>query len=144
MVSTDAGIACFDSKYHYRRWRPITAIRADGDAADASWSPLLTTPNHPEYPAQHGCATSSFVQAIAATLGTTNIGLTIYGAPVTGSVLGPRTYATPADIDSEIQNARVWGGPHYRNSVIKGQDLGHAVAAWTLERFFLPGDDEAA
>ncbi|HEX6348801.1 MAG TPA: vanadium-dependent haloperoxidase [Candidatus Dormibacteraeota bacterium] len=141
MVSTDAGIACFDSKYHYRFWRPITAIRADGEPADATWSPLLTTPNHPEYPAQHGCATSSFMQAIAATLGTNNFNLTIFGAPVTGTALVPRVYGTPQQVDHDIQIARVAGGLHYRNSVVQGQNLGHSVATWTLDRFFLPGDD---
>ena len=65
MVTTDAGMACFDSKYTYRFWRPITAIRnagIDGNpdtAADPNWSPLTTTPNHPEYPSQHGCSTSA-------------------------------------------------------------------------------------
>ncbi|MBV8999659.1 MAG: vanadium-dependent haloperoxidase, partial [Solirubrobacterales bacterium] len=27
LVMTDAGMACFDSKYTYQRWRPITAIQ---------------------------------------------------------------------------------------------------------------------
>ena len=62
MVSTDAGIACFDSKYHYLLWRPVTAIRADGNPADATWSPLVTTPNHPEYPSQHGCVTAALAE----------------------------------------------------------------------------------
>src|SRR5205807_1392412 len=64
LVGTDAGIACFDSKFQYRFWRPITAIRADGVTADASWSPLFATPNHPEYPSQHGCVTSALAQTI--------------------------------------------------------------------------------
>jgi hypothetical protein len=61
MVPTDAGRACFDSKYTYQFWRPITAIRnADIDGnlqtdPDTAWALLLTTPNHPEYPSQHGC-----------------------------------------------------------------------------------------
>ena len=53
----DALIACFEAKYRYAFWRPITAIRAgdtDGNAAttgDPAWTPLLLgTPNHPEYP----------------------------------------------------------------------------------------------
>src|SRR6478736_1325425 len=63
MVDTDAGIACWDSKYHYLFWRPVTAIQhADIDGnpattADPTWTPLLGTPNHPEYPAAHGCVT---------------------------------------------------------------------------------------
>ena len=64
VVYADGLIACFDAKYHYAFWRPITAIRAgdtDGNAAtvgDPAWSPLLpATPNHPEYPSAHSCIT---------------------------------------------------------------------------------------
>ena len=60
----DALIACFDAKYHYAFWRPITAIRAgdtDGNRrteGDPAWSPVLPgTPNHPEYPSAHSCIT---------------------------------------------------------------------------------------
>ena len=64
IVTTDAGIACFDSKFFYQFWRPITAIRnADKDGnpdttADPAWQALLGVPGHPEYPSQHGCFTA--------------------------------------------------------------------------------------
>jgi len=51
---SDALIACWDVKYRYVFWRPITAIRA---SADPLWEPLLNsltgTPAHPEYPSAH-------------------------------------------------------------------------------------------
>ena len=52
----DAVIACWDAKYHYVFWRPITAIplaALDGNALtadDPNWTPLIVTPAHPEYP----------------------------------------------------------------------------------------------
>ena len=56
--------ACFEAKYHYAFWRPITAIRAgdtDGNSrtvGDPAWTPLLpATPNHPDYPSAHSCVT---------------------------------------------------------------------------------------
>ena len=64
LIDSDALIACWDSKYHYLFWRPVMAIRnadIDGNAAtqaDPAWTPLLTTPNHPEYPAAHTCLTA--------------------------------------------------------------------------------------
>ena len=77
VVYADALIACFDAKYHYAFWRPITAIRAgdtDGNAAtvgDPAWSPLLPgTPNHPEYPSAHSCITPAGGRVIAEFLGT--------------------------------------------------------------------------
>jgi hypothetical protein len=141
MVSTDAGIACFDSKYHWLFWRPITAIRADGMAADASWSPPVATPNHPEYPSQHGCVTSALADVIATILGTTNFNLTVPGAQGGASTLTTtQTFASVGALDSQLVNARVWLGFHYRNSVVRGEDLGNSVAAWSMTRFFLPGD----
>jgi hypothetical protein len=56
---SDAATSVFDAKYAYVLWRPVTAIRnADLDdnprtTSDAGWTPFLTTPQHPEYPAAH-------------------------------------------------------------------------------------------
>jgi hypothetical protein len=149
MVSTDAGMACFDAKYTYLLWRPITAIRnADIDAnpattTDPTWTPLVTTPNHPEYPSQHGCVTSAFAQVLANALGTSHINATIPGAEGGATTLTTsQTFATVQDLDTQLVNARVWIGFHYRNSVIVGENLGTAVADWELQRYFLPTDDD--
>jgi hypothetical protein len=145
LVETDALIACFDSKYAYTFWRPVTAIRnagIDGNpatTADPSWTPLLTTPNHPEYPAAHGCATAALARVFAAALGTRRINVDIPGA--TGgatSLTTSRHYTTVADLEREIVNARVWAGLHYRGSVEVGVDLGRDIARWTLHRYFRP------
>ena len=73
----DALIACFDAKYTYTFWRPITAIRAgdtdgnDATVADPAWTTLLAgTPNHPEYPSAHSCITPAGGRVIARFLGT--------------------------------------------------------------------------
>jgi hypothetical protein len=149
MVSTDAGMACFDSKYTYRRWRPVTAIRnADldgnpGTSADPTWTPLVTTPNHPEYPSQHGCVTSALALVLANALGTTDIDTTIPGATGGGTTLTTtQTFATVGDLLTQLVNARVWIGFHYRSSVVAGENLGTAVANWELHRYFLPAGDQ--
>ncbi|SRR6266404_1936985 len=149
MVGTDAGMACFDSKYTYQLWRPITAIGgADTDGnpattADPTWSPLVATPNHPEYPSQHGCVTSALGLVLANALGTTNIDATIQGAENGANTLTTsRTYATVQDLDTQLVNARVWIGFHYRNSVLAGEALGTSVANWDLQRYFLPTDSD--
>ena len=112
----DALIACFDAKYHYAFWRPITAIRAgdtDGNKAtvgDPAWSPLLpATPNHPEYPSAHSCVTPAGGRVIADFLGTNEIDYTV--PSLTG--LGDRHFAVPKDLEEEVGNARIWGGIHY-------------------------------
>ena len=46
------------------------------------------------------------------------------------------------DLLSQLVNARVWIGFHFRNSVVTGETLGNSVASWELQRYFLPADDE--
>ncbi len=146
MVPSDAGMACFDSKYTYRFWRPITAIRnadIDGNAdttKDTAWSPLTTTPNHPEYPSQHGCVTSALTQVLAHAIGTTSINATVWGATATDPSPNAtsRAYTTVQALLDELVNARVWMGFHFRNSVIVGENLGTSVANWELQRNFQP------
>jgi hypothetical protein len=151
LVMTDAGMACFDSKYTHQFWRPITAIRnADLDGnpattADPTWSPLLPTPNHPEYPSQHGCVTSALAQVLATALGTDNINVAIPGAQGGLTTLTTsQTFATVNDLNTQLVNARVWIGFHYRNSVVVGEALGTHVADWALQRHFQRTDDDNA
>jgi hypothetical protein len=125
LVAADAAIACFDAKYHYSFWRPYTAIRGadtDGNPAttpDPVWTPLLPTPNHPEYPAAHTCVSAADAVVYADLLGTRNINLSLT-SPATGTT---HQYRTVEDLISEVINARVWGGIHYRNSGEVGEQL---------------------
>ncbi len=145
LVTADAGIGCFDSKYFYLAWRPITAIQhADLDGnpdttADPTWQPLVATPTHPEYPSAHGCLTAAFTDALAAALHTNHLNLTIPGATGGGTTLTTsRQYNNVQDIQNEIVDARVWIGFHFRNSVEQGEQLGNDVAKWDLDQAFQP------
>jgi hypothetical protein len=145
MTASDAGIACFDSKYHYLHWRPFTAIRnADLDGnpattADQTWMPLIPTPNHPEYPSAHGCVTSAVTRVIAEALGTSNIDITIMGAAGGATALTTsQHFDTVQQVQDQVVDARTWAGLHWRNSSVAGENLGNAVADWVLQRYFLP------
>jgi hypothetical protein len=143
MGAADAGIGCYDSKYHYLFWRPVTAIRADGIAADATWTPLLATPQHPEYPSAHGCLTSSVARSLVHILGTTNLNVTVPGGQGgSANLTTTQTFATEQALDADVVNARIWVGYHYRNSVHAGENLGQAVADWSARHFFQPSDEE--
>jgi PAP2 superfamily len=134
----DALIACFDAKYHYSFWRPVTAVRAgatDGNDAtigNAAWSPLLGTPNHPEYPSAHSCITPAGGTVIARFLGTDQIDFTI--PSLTG--LGDRHFDTVADLQAEVSDARIWGGIHIRTSVEDGARIARKTANFVLARHF--------
>jgi hypothetical protein len=145
IVATDAGIACYDSKFFYLAWRPITAIRnadADGNpetTADPTWQALLGVPGHPEYPSQHGCFTAGFSDALAAALDTKHVDVTMGGGQNGSSVLTTtQHFDTVGDIQKQVIDARVWLGFHFRNSVKQGVGVGNDVADWELERFFQP------
>ena len=125
----DAITACWDSKYRYIFWRPVTAIRAGaapGDP-DADWRPLLDsltgTPPHPEYPSAHSTYSGAAAFILAAAFGeNTAFSLTSEIRP------GTRSYASFSEAIAEIADARVFGGIHLRSSCARGNSLGRAVA----------------
>lgn len=140
VTSADAIIACFDSKYYYSFWRPITAIRAgdsdgnDATIADPFWTPLLPTPNHPEYPSAHGCFTASIATALADFFDTKKVTITLTSTVTNTS----RTFESTDDMIREIIDARVWAGIHYRTSVVHGAVIGRQVAHWVSKSYFRP------
>jgi membrane-associated phospholipid phosphatase len=100
MTSIDAGIACWDGKYAYWAIRPFQL--------DPDVKPLFPTPNHPSYPAAHGCLSTA-----------------------TATILGylfPRDAATLAALAEEAAESRIWAGIHYRSDIVAGAALGQSVA----------------
>ena len=139
VVYGDALIACFDAKYHYAAWRPITAVRAgdtdgnDATVGDPAWTPLLpVTPNHPEYPSAHACITPAGGRVIARFLGTGQIDFTV--PSLTG--LGDRHFDKVKDLEEDVNNGRIWGGIHYRSSVEDGSTIGRKVVDQVLAHHF--------
>ncbi len=134
----DALMACFEAKYSYAFWRPITAIRAgdtdgnDDTLVDTSWTPLLATPNHPEYPSAHSCITPAGGTVVARFLGSRDIDFTV--PSLTG--LGDRTYAHPWNLRQEVSNARVWGGIHFRSAVNVGARIAEQTVRAVLAHNF--------
>jgi hypothetical protein len=140
VAQADAAGTCFETKYFYDSWRPTSAIRfadTDGNAAttmDAAWTPVVPTPNHPEYPSAHMCTNASSIAAIKAHYGTDKISFN-FGSTVTGTV---RQYATPDDLLNEIILARIHGGMHFRTANVQGGVLGTNVAGWVIANHFKP------
>jgi len=141
MVNTailDSQIACWDAKFHYNFWRPVTAIRAgaiDGNPLtepDPTWIGLAVTPAHPEYPAAHGCWTSATARMLEHFNGTKRVRFAL-DSMVTGTT---HVFKKTDDLRAEIVNARVYGGMHYRNSVEVGATLGEQVADWVAANYF--------
>ena len=164
MVGADAQIAVMYAKYHYLFWRPVTAIDpgsvkpsgdgfgpspvgfSDGNSAtgeEAGWRPIAATPNHPEYPAAHGSITSALAEVFSQFLGTNQFNLSVHGfdpAGAANNLDAMRTFRTPAEIRTQLVDARVWAGFHYRFSGVEGVVLGRNVAKSALRSAFRPID----
>lgn len=142
----DAGIACWDSKYRYVFWRPITAIREgdlDGNAStdpDVAWVPWLDffpagTPPHPEYPSGHSTVSGAAAYILAAEFGdNTPFSVTSEVRP------GTRSFASFSAAVAEIADARVFGGIHFRISCVRGNSLGQSVAGYIASHAMQPLD----
>lgn len=140
LTAADAIITCWNSKYTYLRWRPVTAIRlADTDgnpstAADPLWEPLSVTGNHPEYTSGHACLTGAITRSLETFLGSPTIDLTM-DAKVTGTTV--HHFRTVDALRTEVENARIYGGDHFRGGGTDGTRTGDHVAKWALARHFL-------
>jgi hypothetical protein len=141
IAMTDALIAVIDSKYHYGFWRPETAIAtADADDnprtdPDSTFTPFITTPCHPSYPAGHG------VTAAAASL----VLERIYGVgPHAIDMSNPAVpdvrlqYTSVQEIADDIDDARIYGGIHFRFDQQAGARQGRHVASYILRHHFRP------
>ena len=142
-ASADAIITCWDSKYFYNFWRPVTAIRAgdtDGNPeteADSNWIGLVVTPNHPEYPAAHGCFSGASTNTLRFFFGTDSLNFEI-DSKVAGLTSPSRSYSKFSQALDEVLDARIYGGMHYRNSTLKGAKIGKQVSHYVTRHFFLP------
>jgi hypothetical protein len=138
VVHADAIGACFEAKYHYEAWRPSSAITlADDDGndatvGDASWTPVLPTPNHPEYPAAHSCTSGGLGETLRQFHGTRQVAYS-FDSMVTGTT---RRYATTDALNDESRIARVYGGMHFDFSTVAGVELGVHVAQWVAAHHF--------
>jgi hypothetical protein len=138
VTQADTGNACFESKYFYQAWRPSSAITLadtdgnDATTADPAWTPIVPTPNHPEYPAAHSCVSTAMAELLRSYYGTPNVTFD-FTSTVTGTT---HHYTTTTALIDEVQIARIAGGMHFRFSTVDGAALGRSVADWVLTHHF--------
>jgi hypothetical protein len=140
IAMADAGIACWDGKYTFAFWRPITAIPlADSDgnpetSADPTWTPLLPIPPHPEYPSAHSCFSGAAAAVLSNLLGeNTRFSMT------SDSLLGvKRSFGSFSAAMEEVKNARIFAGIHFRSACDDGQKIGIDVANHVLQNSLQP------
>ena len=138
--AADSAIACYNAKYHYGFWRPVTAIPMGGGnadlAADAGWLALGTTPNHPEYPAAHACLTGAVTQMITEYFQTPRVHFVVDSLQFTPA--HQHTFEDPNDLLEEVRWARIYAGFHFYSSVVDGGELGQKIARYVAWNYFKP------
>jgi hypothetical protein len=141
----DAGINCWDAKYIYNYWRPITAIQDSRastinpmNTSDPTWTPLWNTPNFPSYTSGH----STFSGAASTIL------TSIFG-PHTHFTIGSddmpgysRSFSSFAQAAGEAGESRVVGGIHFQFDNTAGLQAGRKIGRYISENFLLPKDDD--
>ena len=143
----DAAIGCFNAKYKFGFWRPVTAIQAGSDSsalfgsadvlpADPTWtSSGGATPGHPEYPAAHGCVTGAVSTLIADFFGTTRVSVSVDSKAFTDGI-HQHTFTDTGDLMDEVFWARIYAGFHFYHSLEAGRQLGQSVAGQVSRNHF--------
>jgi hypothetical protein len=139
MAISDGLVSSMETKYFYQFWRPVTAIvsgNADGNPrteSDAAWLPLVTTPAFPSYPSAHASASYAAREVAEHLLGTHRIRFELSHPGVPGLRL---SYESFDDLTDDIDDARVFGGIHFRfdqeAGAIQGRQVGVYLATHNL------------
>jgi hypothetical protein len=150
MAVADAYIAHFDAKYHYKFWRPVTAVHLaqnDGNPeteGDPTWTPLQFNYPTPDYPSGHSTAGGAAAQALQEFFRTDSIGFSVCsltmpsGQRCTDPHPVSRQYVSFSQAAEENAISRIMVGIHFRNAVEEGVELGRKIGKRAAQLFLRP------
>lgn len=137
VAMADAGIACWDTKYFYDMWRPVTAIRKadlDGNAdttQDTTWTSLIGTPPFPTYTSGHSTFSAAAAEVLSAFFGAQ----TSFTGTSDGLTGVTRQWTSFRSAAVEAGDSRVYGGIHFRFDSTAGIECGINIGIVALQRF---------
>lgn len=140
LAQADAGIVCWEAKYRYNFWRPVTAIqRADEDGnpdteADPAWDHYLVAPNFPEYTSGHSTFSKASAEVLTWFFGTDAITFPAISDSVPGVT---RTFHSLAACADEVGMSRIYGGIHFEFANREGKRSGAKVAHYVVANYLL-------
>lgn len=164
----DAGISCWESKYHYNLWRPVTGIReADTDGndateADPTYVPLCApasnvtggvpnfTPPFPAYPSGHATFGGAMFETLRDFFGTDDMEFTFVSDEFNGETvdnegnvrpLVPRTFSSLSEAEEENGQSRIYLGIHWSYDKTAGIEMGNSIADHVMSNAFQPVAD---
>jgi hypothetical protein len=141
IAQADAAIVCWEAKFRYNLWRPITAIQRaaeDGNSlteAVPEWNSYLNAPPFPGYISGHSTFSKATTEVIAAFFGTDSIGFDATSDSLPGVVRHFDSLSACAD---EIGMSRIYGGIHFSFDNIEGKRCGQMIGGFVSANFLLP------
>jgi hypothetical protein len=145
MATNDSLVASFANKYRYNFWRPETAIRAgatDGNPktdADTTFAPYITTPCFPSYPSNHASGTGGGAEVLRRMYGAGGHAITVSSPnPVDAGIV--LHYTTFKAITNDVDDARVFGGIHFRFDQEAGGRMGRDIGTYVVKHNLRPID----
>jgi len=138
MAIADAVISCWDAKYEYSYWRPVTGIRLAADdgnpdtAADTAWTPLISTPAHPSYISGHSSVSGAAAAVLIDFFETDNISFTL---PSQDTTRPARNFSSFSQAARESADSRLYGGIHWTFDNNVGLTVGDAVGHYVMANF---------
>ena len=141
MAVNDALVASFNNKYTYNLWRPETAIRGAGTDGNnktdpnPAYKPYITTPCFPSYPSNHASGTSAGTEMLRRLYGADGHSIDMSNPAVPGLSFH---YSGFREIANDVDDARVYGGIHFRFDQDAGNLLGRSIATEVIKTNLLP------
>ena len=102
---------------------------------DASWEPLITTPAFPGYPSAHASGSGAARSVAEKLLGAGRHDITLAHPGIPDVVLQYRHFR---DIADDTDDARVYGGIHFRFDQEAGNDQGRDVGRYVYKNRLRP------
>jgi hypothetical protein len=142
----DSYIAGWDSKFHYDRWRPVTAIHqaeSDGNpetAADPSFASFLPTPPVQDYPSTHSALGAAAAEVLTRFFGKRGhiIDFSMTSSTASQPNVEVRSFTSFYQAAQENADSRVMAGIHFRFACEAGLTLGKRIGKYTFENYLEP------
>jgi len=144
LAQADGAIVCWETKFRYNLWRPVTAIqRADEDGNSATendvlWDHFLASPPFPAYPSGHSTFSQASADVLTFFYGTDAISFGAVSDTVPGVI---RHYDSLSVCAAEIGMSRIYGGIHYGFDNLEGKRMGKRIAQDVVAHWLLPVAD---